>query len=154
MGTPVFRKSPHATVRVNRSCLEMSPRAARNYCQDPFDCHHPNRVLKGVQRVSARVVSEVNDDRVGTGAFLCVSCRKRLLKDPKCLPPRERSSPIPSSSQQRSPSLPSDNDPATQRSSSSVESEVARQETSEVLHLLGETPLRPSKKKCPYCFRY
>lgn len=111
-------------------------------------------MLKGVQVISEQLVGKVNDDRVGSGTFLCVTCRTRLIKDPSCVPPRRQPSPIPSSSQPtQASSSSSSQDQASQRSSP-LEAEIEKEESDAVLQLLGETPLRQSEYKTLFSFSY
>lgn len=112
----------------------MKTKQNRNYCSDPFQLHKAKR-LRGVQVVSAALISAVNDERIGKKTYLCVSCRKRLTKDPHSLPD------ISENEESDSPLLVSS-------SSSQVESqdearpEVDMEDTGQALQVLDQTPLR------------
>ena len=114
----------------------------RNYCADPFNMHKAKR-LKSVRLASAALISVVNDERIGKETYLCITCRKKLAKDPQSLPLMPT----------KDDTVSEESDVLSRVSSTSSQAqgrdetrqELDKEDTEQVLHVLDQTPMRTGK---------
>ena len=107
-------------------------------CCDPYN-RHGKKVRKCVRLVPESLVQAVNHSRLLTGDYLSDNCRKDLTKDPSSLPDEEENT----SSESDNGSVSED---VESLASSLSDVEICRQETNQVLPLVGISPIAGTGK--------